>query len=908
MDRSADPRLVMGTLAPRAHAHQEELVSAAQRDMSAVAAVVLGDRLRSLQAGRTEDGRQYFDLQDGGQGKPPRIWVDAVPLEAGRIADTATNTTSQNYVIRVSDRLPTEMLGRVLAHELGELTAVRERAAEGLTPVREDFLREGAELPASRELSAADRGRVGELNWLAERSGDPSLSPQQQTDARAQFSALLDPYGLRPTVAMSDEEAFRGHRIAADHRYQLSYDSLSLDSVSLLDDLARPIEQLAPADATALQASRDAALRAQRQVEAFIGRREVTMPMPGYDQNGLPLPRDQLGRAAAEWAAWREHISERTVQQLEAQRAAGEIPLRRVVIGGGASLSGRDPEALLVDAVGRWHLDPGAGIVQSADQDRDLAQWMGVDPYGTVDDPRHRVPVEAVRLWEDQLASQGDVVNGQARLRLGTNGELLAEIYAFGTDGAPGDKPLQVACDGVPTVATGLPPELVPGTVRGRYGVESRSEALRLVGERLLELQGQGVAGAQELRDRLVEAERGGVDTRTVLAALEESPLKDALQAGADGEPAVRIQNCFTVLEATRKWEAAREEAPGRVLMGDEVAENRFDAGDAQHWIIAGSGGTGVANAEIILRENPTATVTVVGRPPPAALRHQVQFGAMEQKYGPAGEGRLEFGNANVGEVETVRGEDGRPRFRMSYTVGEGEAQEHRTVDADGYVASLGRTNPLPAAVQVLADEVRVLGGEINGDLLFDKDDQYIGYGLTFAVGGREHRVDVDGAASWQLPREVFAPESGVQQELNDMGVRALPAETGNAAPGFSPVARQSALRARAVAQAREGDGEAVRRLPSVPERWKAPARTASTARPAAAEQTVPAEQAVPAERAAAEDRTTSPAEAPGRGAPGAHLWQMGVARTNGRTPGPVRATPPPPEVGSPGQALGFGD
>lgn len=97
---------------------------------------------------------------------------------------------------------------------------------------------------------------------------------------------------------------------------------------------------------------------------------------------------------------------------------------------------------------------------------------------------------------------------------------------------------------------------------------------------------------------------------------------------------------------------------------------------------------------------------------------------------------------------------------------------------------------------------MRDRGGEISGDLLFDKDDQYIGYGLTFAVDGREHRVDVDGAASWQLPREIFAPETGIQADLNQMGLRGLPSETGNAAPGFSPIARQSALRARAVAAA----------------------------------------------------------------------------------------------------------
>lgn len=168
MDSWADPRTATGTLPQYPHAHQDELVSAAGRGMASVATAVLGDRLDSLDADRTKDGRQFFVLTDS-RGESATIWVDAVPLVRGTLADTATNTTSQNYVVRVSDRLPTEMLDRVLAHELGEFMAVRERAAAGLAPVRQDLLREGAQLSADQELSATDRGRIGELNWLAAR-------------------------------------------------------------------------------------------------------------------------------------------------------------------------------------------------------------------------------------------------------------------------------------------------------------------------------------------------------------------------------------------------------------------------------------------------------------------------------------------------------------------------------------------------------------------------------------------------------------------------------------------------------------------------------------------------------------------------------------------------------------------
>lgn len=451
MDQSTYPWAAPGTLPPYREGRAERLVSAAARQMGPVAATVLRGRLGPLHAGRDRDDRQFFTL---GEGPEPEatIWVDAIPLEEGRIVDTATNTTSQNYVVRMSDRLPEPMLDRVLARELGELTAVRERSADGLPPVREDLLRAGPELPADLELSSADMGRIAELDWLAARYSDASLSGEEQAFARAEFSALLDSCGLRPTVALDDQAARFAQQKAADLRGLIANDHVSSASEQLLDDLARPIEQLSPADATALQASREAALRAQRQVEAFVGRREVTMALPGYDQNGLPLPRDALGdKAAEQLKTSREHASGQASHKLDEQNAAGETPLRRVRIGGGASLSGRDPGELLIDDHGRWHRDPGAGIVQSADQDRDLAHWMGVDPYAAVTDPRNRVPINAVRVWEDQLAMQGDVVNGHGRLRLGPDGDLRTEIHP-----AAGGAPLEVACDGIPVVATGL--------------------------------------------------------------------------------------------------------------------------------------------------------------------------------------------------------------------------------------------------------------------------------------------------------------------------------------------------------------------------------------------------------------------------------------------------------------------
>ncbi|MGX2993615.1 hypothetical protein JNUCC64_04850 [Streptomyces sp. JNUCC 64] len=759
--------------------------------------------------------------------------------------------------------------------------------------MREGLLNQERDIGDRHELSSRDHGLIAELNWLAARTSDPGASAQRRLDARAEFSALVDRSGLRPVSSESEGEVRQAEWRAVRRRHFATRGFLSSHAKHLANDLARPVEYLSSADAAALRASREAALLAERRVEAFIGGRDITtVAAPGYDENGLPLSLDGLAERAGEWARHRTGVSARAAHGIEEHLAAGEFPLRAVMIGGGASLTGRDPDALLVDAVGRWHEDPAEGIVQSADQARELARTMKADLYGVVPDPRHRIPLDAVRAWVDELATRGDVVNGRARLRLGQRGELLAEITP--ADRAEGAPPLWVACDGAPVVATGLPPEVVPGIARdrrGTLGVESRAEALRLLDERLGELVGQGAEGAGELRGWLAGAGRHGVDTRTVWDALEGSPLNAALRTDPDAQRAARLEGCFTTLAATRDWEGAREEAPGRALMGDEVADGRFDPRDARHWIVAGSGGTGVANAEIILKGNPESTVTIIGRqPPPAALDHQVQYPAMKEKYlKEDGTGRLRLVEADLGAVRTARDEDGRAVFRVPYP--DPETGETRFLEGDGYVANLGRTNPLPGATQLLADEVRDRGGRVSGDLLFDGDDQYLGYGLSFAVDGREHRVDVTGAASWQLPREVFPPESGLQGRLNAMGARALPAETGNALPGFAPTARQGALRAKAVARATAGDGTALRRTADVPERWRGPGPEAGPTGSPASGPTPPLPEAGP-ERGKP-SASTAPADLP---APPRQ-------ETGPRSPGPAASTPGAPEAPAPAPA-----
>ncbi|MEC4018013.1 hypothetical protein [Streptomyces sp. H27-D2] len=860
-------------------------MSEGERVLPVVLALLHGDREPSIElreTGEAGNKRRYFALRDAPGNEEIGIWLDALPLPDKVIARTLINTTSQNYIVQLSDQLPSPAVGRVLAYEVSELLTARQRAAEGLAPVHENLLRLGAELPQTPDLSGEDRGRIGELNWLAAEMGGSSLDAQSREQSRVEFSALLERLGMRPTLP-SESEAFADEADAAGIRRHVAGLHLTAEANRAVYELAFPIEDLSPDDAAALLAHRQAAALTTTHIPAHIGH-HTDLPMPGYDADGVPLLREDLDRAATAAAERRTQLSAATVRELAAEQQwqPGRPPRRKVIIGGGASLSGRDPDALLIDARGRWHVDPGMGIVQSADQVRDL-YGTGVGDAHQFAGPTDRVPAKAVQLWEDELAVRGRVVDGHAQLVVGRNGKLLARVQP-----SAGEDPFSVEVIGTPTIATGLTPEMVPGAARGAEN--SLRAAVRKLETHVAGLEGDGsmdAAAGQSVRTGLTEAVRGGAGAREILRLLDEAGIKDTLGAEKENKPV------FQTLEATRLWEEAREQAPGRALMGDEVADGRFDPTAAQHWMIAGAGGTGVANAEIILQSNPDAQVTIVGREPPPALRHQVQFDAMRQRHETAfgGDGRLSFVRAELEAVQTVVGPDGRTRFQVQGADGE--------IESDGYVANLGRTSPLPQVTEQLDSWTRGKAGEVSGDLLFDESDQFLGYGLTFEAEGRDHRVEVTGAASWQLPTDAFDPAT--TRALLAMGGRQIPAESGNAAPGFEPTARQSA----ALARARE-EGP-VHRLNSVPERWQRPGTGLGTATgmdepksaEAAAAPAVATPGAVPTGTVptGAAPAGTVPTEV---ATPKATLPEAAAAPAPANAPAPTAIPAPPPRVPKP--------
>ncbi|MEU6278103.1 hypothetical protein ABZ871_37770, partial [Streptomyces populi] len=798
----AGSRFVSGTGTAPDPGRQAAVVAQAESTLPMVTQSLYARRLSSVELRSGAAGDRFFALTDD-RGRDLTLRLDAVPLPSGTVARTHVNTTSDQHVVQLSDRMDPRQVGRALSHEVGELLAVRDRATRaaagdpevaGVAPNRQDVLARGGLGSAERRLSLTeeDLGRVGELNYLAARMNDATLDAGQRAESRGELSALVDHLGLRPRVP-ADSDHYAPELQAADIRRDIVDPHLTPAATDALRELAVPVERLGAADAVELRE-----FRARAEHARPIGASAGAPVMPGLRPDGSPLPREELAAAAARAAEQRTRAGAATLDQLRAEIAAtGEWPARRVVVGGGASLVGRDPEALLVDARGRWHLDPGQGIVQSPDQTRDM-RTNGMGDAHQFADPTARVPRDAVRLWEDQLAVRGPVVDGTAALLPGQDGRLYTHIRP--ADGSPD---LYVKVEGTPTVATGLPPEMVPGV--------DRRDAVDLP-EALDAVRGQLPVGSPA-HARLT----GEVSAERALQVLREEGMLDGLRSGGGARAALQT------LDATAQWERARAAAPGRVFIGDEIAEGRFDAraagaeGAPKTWLVAGAGGTGVANAEIILEADPEARVTIYGPNLPPALENQVQFTALRERFVSeyGGDGRLTIDihpDNRVGAVQMSLGPDGKPRFR------EGR------VEADAYVASLGRTAPMPEALRALSERTRAGGGQVRGDLMFDRDRQYLGYGVTFEAGGRQHRVEVTGAASQLLPRDVFPRDT--QAALTAMAVRQVPSQSGNAAPGFAPVAEQTARLAEARARG------TVERHASVPESWGRPAVAGATRKP----------------------------------------------------------------------------
>src|SRR5262249_6663270 len=114
-----------------------------------------------------------------------------------------------------------------------------------------------------------------------------------------------------------------------------------------------------------------------------------------------------------------------------------------------------------IDTRGRWQADASDRIAQTANQLAGLKAAGIGDPFQFAE-PNERVPMSAVRYWEDSIAAQGPVIDGQVTgVAIDDHGRTVVTVQA--SDGGP---PLHLQVDGNLAAATGFPVERIPGTPR----------------------------------------------------------------------------------------------------------------------------------------------------------------------------------------------------------------------------------------------------------------------------------------------------------------------------------------------------------------------------------------------------------------------------------------------------------
>ena len=473
-------------------------------------------------------------------------------------------------------------------------------------------------------------------------------------------------------------------------------------------------------------------------------------------------------------------------QPVRFAHARGEpypIIRQHVQIGGGAAVSALTTDTLFIDSRGRWQADGSDDIAQTAGQLASIRK-SGVGDPDLFAPPNERVPLAAIRFMEDSAASQADVVNGRATVKIDHEGRTLLVITP---DHGP---PVTVQIEGTPVIATGFPRERAPGeAVAPHTAVAKIKEAL-------------GALASPEAAEALrkIGARSGTTDAEAgaIGRLLHDPAVVAALTAGRPANDPIR--RALDTLHGSAAWADARSSASGRVLRGDEANLSTFDPNITDTWIIAGIGGTAISAAEIILEKNPNAHVTMVGYAIPTGLGDNTQWKQVQNQFGTG----LPVGSRRFEVVEGTR------VGAISVTGGEFTLAGHT---AGGYIASLGRNGLIPGPVaDIVYNAYARDRGSVTGRLLEAPDGQYLGYRLSVQTPRGEQHFDITGAASRFLPPELFTPD---QQEKimgsrdaagrdipSDIQDRDAPGESGNFDGGYASSANQAGQYRRRI-----GDG-----------------------------------------------------------------------------------------------------
>lgn len=568
------------------------------------------------------------------------VRLQACPL-GSRVVRTMVNP-SKTHVLQLSSEAADTEIARALASGLAEIAELVRIAEVGGDPDRSDLL--GRSGVGATVLSPHDRGSVAELESLC-RTLEASHGQPQRQPVYAQLHQLIDDLGLRATAV---DQAARRAAIAGSltPRAQQWLATLGRDPAALAGVTARAyVTANAQSEAAVAQDERDKAREA---------------PLHQTPRQGAAITETGARNLARLAATRRAAKSEQMVlkyQGLAATAAPGYHRVESPQIGGGATLCAVRPGQLLIDDAGRWQRDLSENLAQTAAQLRWVREAGLGDPFEFVDDPNDRVPLDAVRYWQDTIAAQADVIDGRGATTVDPQGRLILRITP--TLGAP----LALEVGGNAVIGTGFPPENIPrprAPTPAAAKVTLLQELQNLATPPALAVRGR-LAGVDPSNDSQIIAFLAGPDPGNVLGTLRATPASQA---------------AMRVFDAPASWQTHHhpEVAGPRVLTGDEANTDTIDPSAAAHWVITGVGGTGISAAEIILDNNAQARVTMIGGNATAGLFDNVQARRVMSLYGPTGDGRFQVVTGQ--EIGELRTPDGGATFDVGGRI---TAQDHLT-------------------------------------------------------------------------------------------------------------------------------------------------------------------------------------------------------------------------------------
>jgi hypothetical protein len=713
------------------------------------------------------------------------------------------------HVIQLSERLPLDQVDRVVAHGIARLVDAHRHAAGGVYASHENNV-----------LSPDDRGRIAEINVLARTATSSDLAAAGR--ARSELAMLTEYLGIRDGAPMANER-----RTAIDAELKHSPEARAELARAIREPLSDAQRKAALDDLSAEQADHQ-----ERTAKHDLPPSMATKP-------GERITREQIAQYADVAARLRHLVSQRTIAKYRAQHAQhpGRYPrIDAVHIGAGAALAGRDPSALLVDARGRWQSDASDNIAQVGQQLQDLYRARFGD-VREVAGPGERIPVDAVRYWEDSLASQGDVIDGHGTLRT-ENDRLLIDIRPM-----DGSAPLTLEVGGNVVSAPGFPSENIPG---GAFGVGA-GEAILSIERALTALaEKKGPAGdyATAALARLHEIKTTrDADLSRVGEILRDAPtdVLAELRATKPGD-GVDASRALDAVAGRERWEnlVNKDKADGdrQIFFSKEANDESIKKSAREHddkertWVFAGAGGNAVSAAEIILANTQKAKVYLAARDTPPGLFQNGQFRSMAEKHGDASvaeaaarEGftidpsktsnRLHVEldpNIDLATPTIGTRPDGSQEIVLHGKRGSGTApltdKRGHEIKGDMFVSALGSPGQLPPEIGALAMEARrkyplQANSEraarpvwIEAD--FSKDGRYLGYTVHIRIGRSHRTFEVRGAASRSpfLPRHEFkrmgADGETDLKKIDVANEQDAHSKSGNFAGGLGPTATQS--------------------------------------------------------------------------------------------------------------------